>query len=495
MGYDVTLAESDLARMVTGLVYGEATGLGIHAGLHYGLSFSFGYYHLLYAVAPAHFLLDPDQAAQLINALGLVFGGLLALSCSLLLEKLFGGPVAAAATISFLGSPVMLPFNISGHPMVAATAVVFFSAWLILLAQERSLWARSILLSLGFFLLTMGLTFRAEIAFAFPFVIALTWLRASSSVRCKIQWALFTSGMCCFAFVVFLILQHAYVAGEGGGIRVLGDFVSSFFRPRRIGQGVAVLILGMGICTLLSLIMCVLSRRFEAPTVRLALVLGGIVAVPSLLFWLPNPFPARHFLFSIFGAYVILSACAEKLMPSIARAILMGMVCILANQFCAELAYPILVRSYNWTDQVLIDNRRPNQSIPLGAFPLNQRANQAKEALYRREAIDFANRNPIRVLFLADTQDYIMSHLLLRDSGLRIEQTSIAGFKANVLANEQRQIFLISKYEQYPKDGLAEILAIPEFATWKIMEQRLSRSRYDKTALPSDRAYDPIKSQ
>lgn len=495
MGYDVTLAESDLARMVTGLVYGEATGLGIHAGLHYGLSFSFGYYHLLYAVAPAHFLLDPDQAAQLINALGLVFGGLLALSCSLLLEKLFGGPVAAAATISFLGSPVMLPFNISGHPMVAATAVVFFSAWLILLAQERSLWARSILLSLGFFLLTMGLTFRAEIAFAFPFVIALTWLRASSSVRCKIQWALFTSGMCCFAFVVFLILQHAYVAGEGGGIRVLGDFVSSFFRPRRIGQGVAVLILGMGICTLLSLIMCVLSRRFEAPTVRLALVLGGIVAGPSLLFWLPNPFPARHFLFSIFGAYVILSACAEKLMPSIARAILMGMVCILANQFCAELAYPILVRSYNWTDQVLIDNRRPNQSIPLGAFPLNQRANQAKEALYRREAIDFANTNPIRVLFLADTQDYIMSHLLLRDSGLRIEQTSIAGFKANVLANEQRQIFLISKYEQYPKDGLAEILAIPEFATWKIMEQRLSRSRYDKTALPSDRAYDPIKSQ
>ena len=495
MGYDVTMAESDLARMVTGLVYGEATGLGIHAGLHYGLSFSFGYYHLLYAVAPAHFLLDPDQAAQLINALGLVFAGLLALSCSLLLEKLFGGPVAAAATISFLGSPMMLPFNISGHPMVAATALVFFSAWLILLAQERSLWARSILLSLGFFLLTIGLTFRAEIAFAFPFVIALTWLKARSGARCKMQWALFTSAICFLAFLVFLSLQHAYVAGEGGGIRVLADFVSSFFRPRRIGQGLAVLTLGTGIFTLLSLVICVLSRRFETPTFRVLVVLGGIVAVPSLLFWLPNPFPARHFLFSIFGAYLVLAAFAEKMMTSIARALLIGMVCILVNQVCAELAYPILVRSYNWTDQVLIENRRPNQSIPLGAFPLNQRANQAKEAIYRREAIDFADTNPTQVLFLADTQDYIISHLLLRDSTLRIEQASIAGFKTNVLANEQRQIYLISKYERYPTDALAEILAIPEFARWKIKEQTLARSRYDKTILPSDRAYDPIKIQ
>lgn len=324
MGYDVTLAESDLARMVTGLVYGEATGLRIHAGLHYGLSFSFGYYHLLYLVAPAHSLLDPDQAAQLINAIGLVFAGLLALSCSLLLEKLFGGPVAAATTLSFLGSPMMLPFNISGHPMVAATALLFFSTWLILLAQERTLWARSILLSFVFLFLTIGLTFRAEIAFAFPFVIALSWLKARSGARCQMQWALFIGGMCFVAILVFLRLQHAYVAGEGGGIRVLADFVSTFVRPRRIGQGLAVLILGTGIGTFISLAICVVSRRFEGPLSRVLASLGGIVAVPSLLFWLPNPFPARHFLFSILGLYLVFAAFAQKLMTSIARAILIG---------------------------------------------------------------------------------------------------------------------------------------------------------------------------
>ena len=77
--------------------YGDRLGLAVRRpvcdsmqGWLRGLSFSFfGYYHLLYLVAPAHSLLDPDQAAQLINAIGLVFAGFLALSCSLLLEKLF----------------------------------------------------------------------------------------------------------------------------------------------------------------------------------------------------------------------------------------------------------------------------------------------------------------------------------------------------------------------------------------------------------------------
>ena len=208
LGYGNTMAEPDLTRMMTALVYGKATGLGVSAGYHYGISFSFGYYHLLYALAPSGSLLDPDQSARLLNDVGLAFACLLVFSGCLLFEKLLGSIAAAAASIGFFGCPMMLPFTISGHPQVAAYALLFFAAWLLLVAQDRPRRMHSLMLALlAMLVIEAGLSFRAEIALAFPFIAVASYFNAGTVFRRQVIWFFSVCAMLAAAYLIFLVLQ------------------------------------------------------------------------------------------------------------------------------------------------------------------------------------------------------------------------------------------------------------------------------------------------
>lgn len=488
LGYRYTLGEQDLVRMVAGVVYGAATGDQIFAGHHYGVKFSFGYYQLLYRLLPASALRDPGQIAMLVNYLGIGFAFLFALSLGLMLGKFVDRGVAAFSTISFLFCPVVLPFLASAHPMIGACAFLFLACWLLLLAgQAMQARAAAMFMLLAFAALVAGLCLRGEIAFAFPFVALAYWTSRARQKSLNLVRAISAGLVIGLAFGAFHYLQRPFVSAEGGAASALAAYFE-FASSTRLARGLAVLTLSLGLATsvLLGLTIGLRAKQYRA---HLPLVLACLtLIVPTLLFWLPNPQPARHFVISILGLYILLGQFWADKLVDVKSAIFAAFLLVLANQAGAELGRSIIEKSYQWSyDTGTL--RRATQQVPLGFFPLDQRANIASQEILRAEALQLGASRPERLLILADMQHYLIAQLVANDPSLRIVPATVGPFDALLLTGATRKIYLIEKYIYWPKDVLSEILTLPAFASYPIYVQKASQSRYDKELLTKDRKY------
>jgi hypothetical protein len=479
MRYDVTLAEPDLVRMMAGFVYGGSSGLHLSAGMHYGHSFSFGYYNLLYALAPAEWLHSPDRVAALMNGFGAVSGILCAWACTVYLDRLFGWSVALAAAVLFVLSPVMLPLVVSGHPIVPAAACVFAAGLLLLNARAVTNWQGWVAL----LLLVVGLCFRAEIALAFPFL----WLaRARDDVRAFAFGELVVKGaILALSFVVFLVLQRLYVTASGGG-GSLGSFIATFASPSRMARGVVVLVFAAGMVTVLAAALSLYKLRWRHRGMYLALVL----AAPALALWLPNPQPARHFFFVVLAICLFLALRLDDWLKGNHRHLLLaGCAVVIGNQVVAEVLHPVVVAKYSWS-YPSVTERRATQQVPIGAFPFDQRSNQQLASLERDEAIGLARQAPERLLVLADSQSYIIAHLLEAHPGLAWREWQWNGITVSELKSPEREIVLLEKLSGWPKDVAAEVLGASAWKNWPIYVQPTTVSAYDRTPIPAERRFD-----
>ena len=343
-------------------------------------------------------------------------------------------------------------------------------------------------------MLTIGLTFRAEIALAFPFIAVAAYFHAKEGSRHEIAWFLVTSAVLSVSFVVFIVLQRPYVESTGGATGALTSFLTSFIQIRLMGRGIAVFVLAIGIFTSLVLFGIVVFGRFLYRFPLSHVLIGLSAVLPTLFFWIANPLPSRHMLFATFGVYLILASSLRGKLISVPRAMLLGAMCILANQMIAELTRPILVKYHNWTYLEAPESRRASQRVPIGSFPFDQLANQAKESVLREEAKNFSMANPNRVIYLAEHQYYLIANLLAEYPSLRLSKNQIGGLvsESTLLKSEDREIYIIGKYMDWPKDVLLEILGMRRFNDWKIKEQLSTMTRVDKATLPSNRSFEPI---
>lgn len=480
--YGVTLAEPDLVRMMAAMVYGGATGLHEAAGNHYGLSFSFAYYKLLYALAPAAWLRDPDAVALLINAAGVASGLLCALAGTAYFARLLGRTGGVAAGTIFFLSPMMLPVAFSGHPIVPAAAALFAAALLLARAEDSygalERWTSA---AAAFALLVLGLALRAEIVFAFPFL----WLAVSlekplgRSVLPALAWKAALLGG---AFAVFLVLQQGYVEAAGGAGTRLATFMETYVSLSRVARGVFVLMLGAGVATLVVAAFAAWRLRFDR---RFHLLL--VLALPALAFWLPNPQPARHFFFAAMAASLMVAAWLPG--RTATRAVVLAALVVAANQVIAELLYSPIASRYPWSYPVA--GRQPTQQVPLGAFMPAQRANQRLAALERDEAVRLAAHAPQRLLVFADDQHYLIAHLVAADPLLKWSERTVNGILYTRLESPKRSIVLVEKYSAWPRDVTAELLANPAWQSWPVYVQPFTVSRYDKTEVPRERRFAP----
>lgn len=466
--YHVTLAEPDLVRMMAAFVYGGASGSRLDAGMHYGESFSFGYYELLYALAPAAALRDPDLVAALMNGFGVCAGLLCAWACTAYFNRLFG-PVAALLTAAiFFLSPMMLPVALSGHPLIPAAAC-FFAAGLLLERATGWSWL------LAAALIVAGLSLRAEVALALPF------LCIAGAKRQVLPKALLILA----AGMVFAVLQHRYAAADGGAGAKLVRYVQSFLSLSHVGRGVVILVLGAGLATAIGAAFVALRRRWSA-----GLFLPLVLGLPALIAWLPNPHPARHLFFPVLALCLLLGLrVSARLATTPARAALAAIVIIAANQIAAELARPLIVPHYTWSYPE-VAGRRATQRVPLGAFALDQRANKERASRERREAIALASHAPRRLVILGDSQHYLIAHLIAADPGLKWSESAWNGLVLTELASAQRTIVLIEKSRGWPRDVTAEALDEAAWKDWPVYQQPSTVSRYDKTPVPAARKLD-----
>lgn len=510
--YQTTLSEPDMVRMMAGMVYGGITGDHLMAGYHYGSAFSFGFYQVLYQLLPNAALHDPDRVATTINQMGAVSGFLLALATCLMLDKFTTAKVALFCAIAFLFNPLLMPLLASGHPIVAAFAFMLFACTLLLHAVENRSGPRFVLL-LGLAMLCMfaSLTLRAEIALSFPFLAVSYWAKLPLPWRQRIKPTLLICILPIIAFVTFLICQKPYVEHDGGAGKSLAIYFASFVSPKHIASGLGVLLLAMGFLLPLALLGgFFIWKRGNAPqdaepttttgaaaasTSRARwpknwpLVLATLILIlPPILFWLPNPTPARHFVIGILGLYLLLGQFLAQRLRSMKHAAMLGLMLAVGNQVVAELARPAIEKVYPWS-YAQEAPRRASQRVPLGMYPLNQFANKAAEANYRQEAIKLAAKNPDKLIILADNQYYIIAHLLANDPKLRITNVKVGPFEALLMSKPGRAIYLVEKVSYWPRDVLAEIAALPEFAQLPFFVQKATVTRYDKTSAVAGRDF------
>lgn len=487
LGYRATLGEPDLTRMVSGLVYGGATGLHMAAGFHYGQAFSFGFYQLLYLLIPGSSLLDPDAVARYLNYTGAAFTFLFAVGLILMLHRLLSGGAAAFTSVAFLFCPLSLPFLASGHPMIGACALLFLATWLLLLTPGAAWPSRLILLGLAGVALLAGLTLRAEIAMALPFVLLACWAHEVKPVAAS--WSLLAAVAATLAlvFAAFLFLQKPYVETSGGAGGSLGTFLSEFISLGRVSRGLVVAILGMGMGTAGALLAAaVYTCRKRRVEVKLMLACLALL-LPSLLFWLPNPQPARHFILPVLALYMLLGVVLDGTLQNHGRAILLALALVAVNQIMAELMHGLIVKHYQWS--YAATGRRATQQAPIGFYLLDQRANLAAQAQLREEGRQFAYCKAQQLLILADAQQYITTQLIATDPSLRLSQGKLGPYDVLELSNQTRHIYLLDKLPQRPKDVLAEVLTMPALQSYPIYVQPATISRFDQTPLPEKRRY------
>lgn len=483
-GYRDTLAEPDMARMVTGVVYGAATGNHIFAGHHYGIEFSFGYYELLYRLIPESALRNPDYVARFVNNLGIVFTFFFALNLGLMLNKLVGRGVAAFSTIGFLFCPLLLPFLSSGHPMIGACAFLFLGCWLILISiEKKNAYTVAIFLIFACLALILSLTLRGEVALAFPFVVVAYLVSAKRQGHLSLLRGMTVCLVMLLAFGCFLYFQRPFVVSEGGAANSLGGFMSRYASIKKIARGTGTILEEFGIVSLLLLALAGLRLKDKA-NFPLALVCLTLT-LPSLIFWLPTPSPARHFVIPILGLYVLLGQLWANRLNSVQPSIIMAILLVLGNQAFAELTRPIVAKGSFTTSGI----RLASQQIPLGFFPLDQEANMAKEAALRTEAIQLTAAKPQKLLILSNHLYYTIPRLLADDPNLRLTPSKVGNFDAFLLASAFRKIYLIEKFHYYPKDVLPEILDTRLVSEYPIYVQKVTIAPDDKTEVPEARQY------
>jgi hypothetical protein len=489
-GYRTTLSEPDIVRVLAGFIYGTTTGGETSAGQSYGAAFSFGYYQLMYSILPLSVFANADSLAVALNVVSWPFAAIFVISLAALSLELMDEKSAAFSTIAFILSPVSLPFMISGHPMVFACAFMFTGIYSLLVAARTASW-------IGFFayvatailLLTTALCMRGETLLAFPFVGSAFVASDKIGKPLAVRRSACVVAALAISVAAFFYLQQPFVENDGGAGGTLMRFLEKFVSLDRVGRGLVVIVLGLGVgTTILFVVSLVLRGRVVLKErTRLFICISALI-VPSLLFWLPNSQPARHLILPILGIYMLCGLCISSYIGSLKSAILSTLLLSAGNQALAEMAHPFIVAKYQWTYESKVQ-RRATQQLPLGFFPLDQRANIEGESVLRDEAIALVARDPDRLIVMADSQHYMIGRLLLLHPTLRISKARIGELDALLLADQSHQVYFVQKADNWPKDTLKEVLQVSDVGEFSIYVQKATTSRYDKVAVPESRLF------
>jgi hypothetical protein len=397
-----------------------------------------------------------------------------------LAQRLYGLGVSLALTIPVAFSPMVLELATYGHPFMLSAALLF-GAGIVLIEAESgrgiaALAARTLSTLLAF----ASLSVRAETLLALPWL-ALVSPREDGSARIRrvVSRGLWFAA----AFAAFLSVQRSIVSGHGVALASLAAFFRSFYHAGGVVRGLVVLVLGSGVALVAATPAVALwgrLRRIPARSAAPALVLLGIM----LLFWLPNPAPARHFFFALVALSEMLALGAVPLLGA-RRAVGLAIAVVVLNQAGAELLYGPISRSYWPGDQG--SRRLATGSVPLGASLPYHAAMQSTHASLRQEGRRLARVPDPEVIFFGDAPDYLILALLERGGPRTWEHTLEAGFHAERIQCGGQTFHIVVKNGYRPRDVAAEYLAEDPFPDAKIFVQPSTRSQFDRTPIPPER--------
>lgn len=309
--YSDTLHEYDLYATAIGLWDGHVSGAGLSGTLHYYLWICFGYIQFLYAIGADATFADRESIVRLINEVGYWATLAIPFFAWLCLRLAYGAAVAASATVLFVLSPIFLEVAGAGHPLLPAVAL-FFLGGAVMFAAPAGRW-RWPIWSVAALILTASLLLRFELAFAFPLLVLAQ--PRTDSLRAFLVEAARRCAPGVAAIVAYFLIQRALL-----GTNQLGEtraFLDQWYSLANLGRGAIAAALAAGgglIAAALGAGWAAFApvrakrealARWAAARADWAAPLAVVGA--AILFWLPNPLPARHFLMFTFGLSLLVA--------------------------------------------------------------------------------------------------------------------------------------------------------------------------------------------
>lgn len=497
-GYRDELAENDLYRTLLGFLNGAATGRYLGDPLHYGKNFGFGYIELIYAlVAPAD-LVDRNAVVGVINGVGRVCA-VIALACIMAsLRSVYGGRAALVGGVVFGFSPVVLDIAPSGHQLLPALA--FFGAASVALLSDTQGWRRLAAYSTGAVLLFVGMTMRAELPLAFPWLVLAQ--RSPATFGDFARTALQRGAACLVAFGAFYALRHIlFPAPEpgDGNLGGLASLVATFFRLQNLGPGAVALALGCGIATVAVAVIAlavetvaVLRRRTGDPApwmVRSALLAPFSLVATGTLFWLPNPYPARHFTFVCLGLAAIVGIATARRFR-VGPAVAVGVAIVAANQVASEAARPLVLSRFHSPYTNFPDVRRTLTAAPLGFSWRHWRTIQHRRAAFTRLGRELEATCEPKLLVLSDQAFHLATNLYRRGDEVVADPIKVGPYVGLDISRPGRHAIYLPVAEGWPNDPLPLLQQDERLRDFKIARDPYSRSIYDKAPIPEGRRAD-----
>jgi len=483
------VGEPDLERTAMAILYGAASGLHDSAGYHYGLGVSFGYYWAFYHLLPQAVLLDSSSLIAAINFVGYSCAVIAIGMMALYTARLFGVVTAIVVCILFGFSPVFLDLGTSGHPQLPGLAFTLMGAWLLTYATDTTVRGlhRMLTGTLAFVVLSVALTMRGDFVLAFPFI-TLVARNTELQLRQRWLWAAGQRAAVLFAaFVTFLILRSfAYDRGPEGDTGFVANFFATFYKADTVPRGLVVVVLCTGIATTLALVGLVFIRK--ARQLRLINVVAlAALALPSLLFWLPNSTPGRHLILvtlAVALALALLITRSARLRWAIPAAALL----VISNEALAEISHGWIDQHYQWTYPSL-SQRRATQAVPIGLFPLDHLAKQESFMVLRKEGRAFARGCSGKVLAFAEEPHYMMLSLVELDHSMRFQTVTVGDTNVVQARGARCSVDFVQKAAAWHRDALREFLEAGYDAGWPIYFQESRRNPSDRTPVPENRRY------
>jgi hypothetical protein len=494
--YSNTLGEIDLSQMAFAIIHGQATGLREAAGYHYGYSISFGYYYFLYDVVPNAVLLDSRSLIASMNLLGYCSAAIAVALLGLYLHRLYGVRVALLATLIFAFSPTYLELGTYGHPELPAFCLLLLGGYILTFdsSNRENFARRALVTAAAAAAILAALCVRSDVLLALPFV-AIAGRGSSGSFKALVRGMVPRIVPIFAAALGFFVLQRTILQSIGtSGHAELIQYLSYSDDLSSAKKALVIIVLGTGIASVVLGAVVLAVPRLRPSGFVDSLAIGSMVLL-SLILWLPNPAPARHFLFvSLAAALVIALGFAQR--ASLPMLLAVGILTPAANQALGELFYPVVVAHYDWAYRPLTE-RRVTRAVPIGFFTRDHRANQANFTHLRNEGVALAQSCVIkrRLLVFADEPYYYLMALAERDSSLELDTVEPElGARVIHATGKLCETAIVSKYMAWPQDVVPNFLADSAYEGWPAYFQESTRGVSDKAQIPSNRLLQLPKS-
>jgi hypothetical protein len=490
--YRDAFAESDIYRVLVGILDGADSGSGIASKLHYDNTFGFGYLGAFYAFTDPATLRDPDRLTGLINDVGFwsMMAGLVFFWCAVAVAH--GARAGTVALITFALAPTIAELGTSGHPEIPMFALVCAAATLLFLPVTR--WRSVVAAMFGGVLLLAGLMTRGDVVLAFPWLV-LTRID-TRSLRGFIVSGLVRSIAPVAAVLVYFVLQRLIVPHQMGP--VLGEYFGRWVGISFIAGNALFIPLGFGIATtavaaVAALWLAVRTRPGDDGRCQngMAQFLGpaALTLVP-LGFFVASPGPTRHFIMTYAGLSILLAVWLTAALP-MRRVVALGVVVLLtgASQVLAEaVRLPLLAANDGrssvrpvWTGYLTATH------APLGFFWKRHDALAQRRALWQAEGNKLITPCQSHTIVLTGETAQLFSRLYAGGTKVEAQRVSADDIFGRVGAARAITVLALQEVTIWPNDPVATIVADPAYKDYKLYQDPYTLSVYDRTPIPPDR--------